>query len=67
VQYKYSIKSITKYPEGNGYGAIIFALAHNEFLKIDLNAHKNNGAVIYNVKGILSKEVAERQLQIFLL
>ncbi|MCA1759526.1 MAG: hypothetical protein LC658_07135 [Bacteroidales bacterium] len=66
----YSIKTITKYPEGltlslpkgNGYGTIILAMAHNEFLKIDLNAHKNNGAVIYDVKGILEKELTDGRL-----
>jgi len=58
----YRIKAITEYPEGNGYRAIILAVAHNEFLKIDLNAHKNNGAVIYDVKGILEKVTIDGRL-----
>ena len=62
VIHEYGIKTITEYPDGNGYGAIILAVAHNEFLEIDLNAHKNNGAVIYDVKGILNKEHTDGRL-----
>jgi len=62
VMHEYSIKTITEYPEKNGYSAIILAVAHNEFLSLDLKAHKNNGAVIYDVKGILEKELADGRL-----
>jgi UDP-N-acetyl-D-glucosamine/UDP-N-acetyl-D-galactosamine dehydrogenase len=62
VIHEYSIKTITEYPKENGYGAIILAVAHNEFLKIDLNVHKNKETVIYDVKGILEKEVADGRL-----
>jgi UDP-N-acetyl-D-glucosamine/UDP-N-acetyl-D-galactosamine dehydrogenase len=63
VQHEYGINSTKVTSElpslggvgGGRYGAIILAVAHNEFLKIDLNTHKNSGAVIYDVKGILSK------------
>jgi len=60
--HEYGIKITTLYPEGNGYRAIILALAHKEFLKIDLNAHNNNGTVIYYVKGILEKGVTDGRL-----
>ena len=53
VKHEYNIKTITEYPEGNGYEAIILAVAHNEFMKIDLHEHKEKGSIIYDVKGIL--------------
>jgi hypothetical protein len=31
---------MTHYPETNGYGAIILAVAHRQFLTINLNVHK---------------------------
>ena len=62
VKHEYGIKTITEYPEGNGYGAIILAVAHKEFIKINLNKHKNKGCIIYDVKGILSKSVVSGRL-----
>ena len=62
VQHEYGIKIITEYPEGNGYGAIILAVAHNEFLQLNFEAHKEAGAVIYDVKGILDKKVTDGRL-----
>jgi UDP-N-acetyl-D-mannosaminuronate dehydrogenase len=45
-----------------GFGAIILAVAHNEFLTIDLKKHKDQGCVIYDVKGILNKDMIEGNL-----
>jgi len=55
VMHEYGIKTITRCPEINGYGAIILAVAHKEFINIDLQAHKETGAVIYDVKGITQR------------
>jgi UDP-N-acetyl-D-galactosamine dehydrogenase len=59
VKHEYEMNTITKYPEGaapspveGGYSAIILAVAHKEFLQIDLMEHKKSGAIIYDVKGI---------------
>jgi UDP-N-acetyl-D-galactosamine dehydrogenase len=65
AQHEYDIKLLPNLPRqlaGGLRGAIILAVAHNEFLKIDLKAHKNNRAVIYDVKGILEKEVTDGRL-----
>lgn len=51
----------TELVEG-GYGAIILAVAHKEFLKINLQDHKDNGCIIYDVKGILNKAVTDGRL-----
>ena len=62
VMHEYGINTITQCPEGNGYGAIILAVAHRQFLNIGLKAHKDAGAVIYDVKGILNKELVDARL-----
>jgi UDP-N-acetyl-D-galactosamine dehydrogenase len=62
VQKEYNINTNTKYPEENGYRAIILAVAHKEFLQIDLQRHKDANTVIYDVKGILSKELTDGRL-----
>ena len=46
-------------PNGK-YDAIVLAVAHNEFLKIDFNNYLNDNGVIYDVKGILAGEVQGR-------
>lgn len=62
VKHEYGIKTITEYPEGNGYEAIILAVAHNEFMKINLQEHKEQGCVIYDVKNILPKNIINGRL-----
>lgn len=62
VKHEYGLDILNDYPGENGYGAIILAVAHNEFQKIDISAHKNYGAIIYDVKGILPKEVVDARL-----
>lgn len=44
------------------YSAIILAVAHNEFLSMDMKKHKKHGAIFYDVKGILSKEIVDARL-----
>lgn len=47
----------------NNYDAIILAVAHNEFLDLNLNSlTKNNKSVIYDVKGILDKKTIDGRL-----
>ena len=60
--HEYGIKTITEYPEGNGYGAIILAVAHKEFMTINLQKHKDEGCIIYDVKGIVNLAVVDGRL-----
>ena len=62
VKHEYGIDILTEYPWGNGYEAIVLAVAHNEFQKIDIKAHKDSGAIIFDVKGILPKEMVDARL-----
>ncbi len=62
VKDEYGIDILTEYPEGNGYGVIILAVAHDEFKGINISKHKENGAVVFDVKGFLPKEVVDGRL-----
>ncbi|MBK9291982.1 MAG: nucleotide sugar dehydrogenase [Bacteroidetes bacterium] len=62
VKHEYGIDILTQYPENNGYEALVMAVAHQEFLHIDLTAHKAAGAVIFDVKSILPKEMVDGRL-----
>lgn len=62
VMHEYGIKTMALCPENDGYSAIILAVAHKQFLTIDLNAHKQTGTVIYDVQGILHKSLTHGRL-----
>ncbi|MBS4061246.1 MAG: nucleotide sugar dehydrogenase [Bacteroidetes bacterium] len=62
VKHEYGIEILTQYPEKDGYQAIILAVAHNEFREINMQIHKQNGVIIYDVKGILPKEMVDSRL-----
>ncbi|MBU1013307.1 MAG: nucleotide sugar dehydrogenase [Bacteroidetes bacterium] len=62
VRHEYGINILSEYPKESGYGAIVLAVAHNEFQQIDMLGHKDQGTIIYDVKGILPKEVVDARL-----
>ncbi len=52
VKKEYNITTTNTMPEKK-FDSIVLAVAHNQFLEMDLNDYKKSGAVIYDVKGIL--------------
>jgi UDP-N-acetyl-D-glucosamine/UDP-N-acetyl-D-galactosamine dehydrogenase len=62
VMHEYNITSMNQYPENDCYSVIILAVAHSQFLTIDLDTHKRTGTVIYDVKGILDKNLTDGRL-----
>ena len=44
------------------YETIILAVSHNEFTQIDLKSHKDRNCIIFDVKGILPKEIIDARL-----
>jgi UDP-N-acetyl-D-galactosamine dehydrogenase len=63
VQKEYSLDCIAKLSEeSEKYDVIILTVSHEEFLTIDLNKYLKEGGVIYDVKGVLSKENIDRRL-----
>lgn len=60
VKHEYGIDSTVTLPTSK-FDAVILGVAHNEFLKIDLEVLKKDVAIIYDVKGVLG-EMADRNL-----
>lgn len=52
VQHEYNLKTMNEMPVGK-FDSIVLTVAHEEFMSIDLDNFKNNGAVVYDVKGVL--------------
>ncbi len=52
VMHEYNLETVTALPDGK-FDSIVLTVAHKQFMDIDLNAFKNNGAVVYDVKGVL--------------
>ena len=63
VKYEYEIDIQNKLSMSNAdYSAIIIAVAHREFLSIDLNQLKAKNSLIYDLKGILPKHLTDVRL-----
>jgi UDP-N-acetyl-D-galactosamine dehydrogenase len=54
VQHEYGLSTTQKAPQGT-FDAIVLAVAHQEFLGIDLEGFKNDHTIVYDVKGVLYK------------
>jgi UDP-N-acetyl-D-galactosamine dehydrogenase len=60
IKKEYGIDILSKEPLGQ-FAAVILAVAHKEFLKIDIRSLVTNG-VLYDVKGLLPKEIVDSRL-----
>jgi UDP-N-acetyl-D-galactosamine dehydrogenase len=62
VMHEYGITTVINRPDLSGYGAIVLAVAHKEFISIDFNHRKTSDCVLFDVKGILKKESIDASL-----
>lgn len=64
VEQEYNVRTIKNLDGLTGnYDAIIVAVGHKEFFNLDYNQlRKNNSSVIYDIKGILDKDVINGRL-----
>ena len=46
----------------NDYSAVVLAVAHNEFMKLDLNSIRKDNSVLYDVKSVLPKDQVDARL-----
>ena len=60
--HEYNIQIEKNLDDAVKYDAIILAVAHKEFLNIDLKKHLNENGVIYDVKGILDRNIIDGRL-----
>ncbi|WGH76989.1 nucleotide sugar dehydrogenase [Tenacibaculum tangerinum] len=61
VKREYNLQSIKESPQGK-YDAVVLAVAHNEYKGMDLKSIMKDGAVVYDVKGVLPEEIVDRTL-----
>ncbi|MFT0714919.1 nucleotide sugar dehydrogenase [Flagellimonas lutimaris] len=59
VMHEYGVETTTNLPNEK-FDAVILAVAHNQFLSLDMNTITNNNSVVYDVKSILEKGKAKR-------
>jgi UDP-N-acetyl-D-galactosamine dehydrogenase len=51
-----------KLDSGEGYDAVVLAVAHDRFRDLDIGNLKNSKGIVYDVKGILPKELVDERL-----
>lgn len=62
VKREYGLKIINEFPAGEKYDAVILGVAHKEFLELDVKSLVKDGGVIYDVKGILPRDIIDGRL-----
>lgn len=61
VKHEYGIEVTNELP-GSEFDAVILAVAHKEFLELDVKSLISEKGVIYDVKGILPREIIDARL-----
>ena len=56
-----SCRDAASLPAG-GYDAVVLAVAHREFQELDVEKFKNGNAVVFDIKGILPREMVDGRL-----
>jgi len=64
VKHEYGIDLLCSIDEvkNKSYEGVVLAVAHNQFKELDFPSLRTNGAVIYDVKGILKRELIDNRL-----
>lgn len=61
VQKEYGITVVKELPHKQ-YDAVILAVSHNEFLNLDIKSLTTPSGIVYDVKGILPKDIIDGRL-----
>lgn len=61
VEQEYGIQ-LLPHLENLDYQAIIIAVAHNEFLTLDYQAYKDQGAIVFDTKSFIDRKFADARL-----
>ena len=61
VKREYGVEITNDLPEGK-FDAVILAVAHKEFLELDVRGLVKEGGVVYDVKGILPRDIVDARL-----
>ena len=62
VKHEYNINITNSLDSTEKYDAVILSVAHKEFLSLDIKSMLNDTAVVYDVKGILDRNIIDGRL-----
>lgn len=64
VRKEYGVEVISNKDDlqSGGYDAVILAVAHNEFLQMNVKSLARDGGVVYDVKGVLPRDMVDARL-----
>ena len=62
VKKEYNIDIIHQLNTSNRYDAVILGVAHKEFMSLDISSLLSDNTVVYDVKGILPREIVDGRL-----
>lgn len=62
VKHEYGVDLLSKLSFNHQYAGIVFAVAHNEFRELDLASLKVPNTVIFDIKGVVSKDMVDGRL-----
>lgn len=62
VRHEYGVDILSELDKSVNYDAIIVAVAHNEFLSLDLNSLKNGKSVVFDIKACLDRDLVDGRL-----
>lgn len=62
MEREYGISIVKKLPQNQQYDTIILAVAHKEFVSIDIRSLCKANAVVYDVKGFLDRNIIDGRL-----
>ena len=61
VEHEYGIEVVNELP-AERYDAVILAVAHKAFAELDIRALLNENAAVYDVKGVLDRDIVDGRL-----
>lgn len=62
VRHEYNIDIIQELPAKKQYDAVILGVSHREFLQLDIKSLVKDGGVIFDVKGVLPRNIIDGRL-----
>ena len=62
VKHEYDIDITNSLDSAEKYDAVVLGVAHKEFLSLDIKSMLNDTAVVYDVKGILDRNIIDGRL-----
>lgn len=62
VKREYGINIVSELPADNKFDAAILGVAHKQFLELDVKSLVKDGGVIYDVKGLLPRDIVDERL-----